>query len=146
MAYSSVIEHSFRPMTTIQKFNVRDTSGAIGINDMVQENNGVFDIDGIVNVCVCNVHNDMVQDEANVDYKNYFLIDKDGSQYYTSSDTLFDDIVAICNLITESEKETGKKIEAFSIVVKEFPSKKQRQGFMKANLKAIIYEDGEVEE
>lgn len=146
MAYTSVIEHSFRPMTTIQKFNVRDTSGAIGINDMVQENNGVFDIDSIVNVCVCNVHNDMVQDEANVDYKNYFLIDKDGSRYYTSSDTLFDDIMAICNLITESEKETGKTIEAFSIVVKQFPSKKQRQGFMKANLKAIIYEGGEIEE
>lgn len=146
MAYSSVIEHSFRPMTTIQKFNVRDTSGAVGINDMVHENNGVFDIDSIVNVCVCNVHNDMVQDENNIDYKNYFLLDKDGSQYYTSSATLFEDIVAICNLITESEKETGKKIEAFSIVVKEFPSKKQRQGFMKANLKAIIYEGGEIEQ
>lgn len=145
MAYSSVIERSFRPMTTIQKFNVRDTSGSIGINDMVKENDGVFAIEGIVNVCVCNVHNDMVKDEANVDYKNYFLIDKAGSQYYTSSETLFDDIVAICNLISEAEKESGKKIEAFSIVVREFPSKKQRQGFMKANLKSIIYEGGEIE-
>ena len=142
MAYRSEIISSARPLSTIEKFNLRDTSGAVGINDAVQKNGGTFLIEGVCNLVVTSVHNDNVKEGNSTDYENYFLLDTDGVGYYTSSETLFSDLEAIFKLIEESER----KVASVSITVKEFPSKSQRQGFMKATLKAIIYEDGEIEE
>ena len=142
MAYRSEIISSARPLSTIEKFNLRDTSGAVGINDAVQKNGGKFQIDGVCNLVVTSVHNDKVKDGNSTDYENYFLMDVDGIGYYTSSETLFSDLEAIFELIEECER----KVASVYIIVKEFPSKSQRQGFMKATLKAIVYEDGEIEE
>ena len=142
MTYRSEIISSARPLSTIEKFNLRDTSGAVGINDAVQKNGGELQIDGICNLVVTSVHNDKVKEGNSTDYENYFLLDVDGIGYYTSSETLFSDLEAIFKLIEESEL----KVACVSIIVKEFPSKSQRQGFMKATLKSIVYEDGTVEE
>lgn len=137
--YKSTIQHSWRQLSTIEKFNLRDTSGAVGINDLVKKGGGVATIENIVNTAVCAVHNDQVKPGNSTDYTNYYLIDSDGVSYYTSSETLYSDIDAIVDLMADEDRE----VAAFSIVVKEFPSKTQQQGFMKASLKAIIYTDGE---
>lgn len=142
--YKSDIVKNFRPMSTIERFNVRDTSGAMGINEMLKANGGVLDIDMVKNFITCKVHNDAVS-RGDKDYINYFLVTAESEMYHTSSDTLAEDIEAICELVSDCEAESGKKVEAFSIRVKEYPSKNNQQGFMKASLKAIIYEGGEIE-
>lgn len=139
--YKSEIIHSWRNLSKIEKFNIRDTSGAIGINDLVNENDGKIVIEGINNFVKTHVFNDMVKD-GNSEYDNYFLIDKDGTAYYTSSETLASDLESITDIMDDDDR----KVDSFSIIVKVFPSKNQRQGFMKASLKAIVYEDGEIEE
>ena len=142
MAYRSEIISSAMPLSTIEKFNLSDTSGAVGINDAVQKNGGAFLIEGVCNLVVTSVHNDKVKEGNSTDYENYFLLDLDGVAYYTSSETLFSDLERIFELIDDSDR----KVASVSIIVKEFPSKSQRQGFMKATLKSIVYEDGTVEE
>jgi hypothetical protein len=142
--YKSDVVKNFRPMSTIERFNVRDTSGAMGINEMLKANGGVLDIEMVKNYITCEVHNDAIL-RGDKDYINHFLVTEDGEMYYTSSDTLAQDIDAICELVSDCEAESGKNVEAFSIRVKEYPSKNNQQGFMKASLKAIIYEGGEIE-
>ena len=142
--YKSNVVRNFRPLSTIERFNVRDTSGAMGINEMLRENGGALDIEMVKNFITCEVHNDAIS-RGDKDYINHFLVTADGEMLYTSSDTLAQDIQAICELVSECEEENGKKVEAFSIRVKEYPSKNNQQGFMKATLKAIIYEGGEIE-
>lgn len=142
--YKSDVVKNFRPLSTIERFNVRDTSGAMGINEMLKANDGALDIEMVKNFITCEVHNDAVS-RGDKDYINYFLITAESEMFYTSSDTLAQDIEAICELVSDCEAESGKKVEAFSIRVKEYPSKNNQQGFMKASLKAIIYEGGEIE-
>lgn len=142
--YKSDVVRNFRPLSTIERFNVRDTSGAMGINEMLKANGGELDIEMVKNFITCAVHNDAIS-RGDKDYINHFLVTAEGDMYYTSSDTLAQDIDAICDLVTDCEVESGKKVEAFSIRVKEYPSKNNQQGFMKASLKAIIYEGGEIE-
>lgn len=142
--YKSDVVKNFRPMSTIERFNVRDTSGAMGINEMLKANGGALDIEMVKNFITCEVHNDAIS-RGDKDYINHFLVTAEGEMYYTSSDTLAQDIEAICELVSDCEVESGKKVEAFSIRVKEYPSKNNQQGFMKASLKAIIYEGGEIE-
>ena len=138
--YNSEVRASWKPLTKIDKFNVRDTGGAISINDMVKENGGAVAIENIVNFVTCNVYNDKIKD-GNTEYTNYFLMDDGGNLYYSSSETLASDIEAITEILSDDERA----VATFSIVVRELPSKTQRQGFMKATLKAIVYADGEVE-
>lgn len=142
--YKSDVVKNFRPLSTIERFNVRDTSGAMGINEMLKANGGALDIEMVTNFITCEVHNDAIS-LGDKDYINHFLVTAEGEMYYTSSDTLAQDIDAICDLVTDCEVDSGKKVKAFSIRVKEYPSKNNPQGFMKASLKAIIYEGGEIE-
>ena len=94
-----------------------------------------------MNTATVSVHNDKVKEGNSTDYENFYLIDADGLAYYTSSETLISDIEAITNLIMDEEKP----VVGFSVIVKVLPSKNQRQGFMKASLKSIIYDSGEIE-
>ena len=142
--YKSNVVRNFRQLSTIERFNVRDTSGAMGINEMLKANGGALDIEMVKNFITCEVHND-ANSRGDKDYINHFLVTADGEMLYTSSDTLAGDIEAICELVDDCEAESGKKVEAFTIRVKEYPSKNNQQGFMKASLKAIIYEGGEIE-
>lgn len=138
--YKAEVVNSWKPLSTVEKFNLRDTSSAIGINALCEENGGRVEIANIVNTATVQVHNDRVKEGNSTDYENFYVIDSDGMAYYTSSETLVSDIEAITDLVNQEDKP----VAGFSIIVKVVPSKSQRQGFMKASLKAIIYETGEV--
>lgn len=138
--YKAEVVNSWKPLSTVEKFNLRDTSSAIGINALCEENGGKIVIENIVNTATVKVHNDKVKEGNSTDYENFYVIDSDGIAYYTSSETLVNDIDAITDMVDDEEKP----VVGFSIIVKILPSKTQRQGFMKASLKAIIYESGEV--
>lgn len=136
--YKAEVVNSWKPLSTIEKFNLRDTSSAIGINALCEENGGRIEIENIVNTATVKVHNDKVKEGNSTDYENFYVIDSDGIAYYTSSETLIGDIDAITDLVDDEYDEENPAV-AFSIIVKILPSKSQRQGFMKASLKAIIY-------
>lgn len=138
--YKAEVVNSWKPLSTVEKFNLRDTSSAIGINALCEENGGRLEIENIVNTATVQIHNDKVKEGNSTDYENFYVIDSDGTAYYTSSETLVSDIEAITDLANQEDK----RVVGFSIIVKVLPSKSQRQGFMKASLKAIIYESGEV--
>lgn len=138
--YKAEVVNSWKPLSTVEKFNLRDTSSAVGINALCEENGGKFEIENIINTATVQIHNDKVKEGNSTDYENFYVIDSDGIAYYTSSETLVSDIEAITDLVNQEEKP----VVGFSIIVKVLPSKSQRQGFMKASLKAIIYESGEV--
>ena len=138
--YKAEVVNSWKPLSTVEKFNLRDTSSAIGINALCEENGGKFEFENIVNTATVHVHNDKVKEGNSTDYDNFYLLDSDGVAYYTSSETLISDIEAITELVDDEDK----LVAGFTIIVKILPSKTQRQGFMKASLKAIIYETGEV--
>lgn len=128
--YKAKLKESFRDLSVVEKFNLRDTTNALSINKNMDET-GAMIIDRVVNYAIMDVHNDALETQ---DYVNLFIMSANGQVYYSSSTSLIEDIIAIGELVGDEENA-----ESFSIKIRTVPSKKQQQGFLKATLENIYY-------
>ena len=109
--YSTKIVSSSRELTVKEKITLKDFNDCTGLDTVVTNEQGfIIDPDVIVEV---QVHNERAKDDK--DYTTIVILDKDGTKYSTSSNSLRDsisDIMDELNSLTDEEK-VGLKIKVF---------------------------------
>lgn len=133
MYESKVIEY-FKELDICEKFACRDTAGATKLVDLLDNNAGRLTIANVTNVVKTAVHNDKLKDD-NKDYNNIFIMTADGDVYYSSSETLWNDLEGMLEVFGDEEQE----VEMFDIYIIAVPSRNNQQAFLKARLLDVKY-------
>lgn len=116
--FNATIIESSRELTTKEKIKFKDTTGAVSIDRAsidkdFNDEKFIINVDGYV---VLDIHNEKAQD--NIDYKNYIIIDKDGTKYVTGSESFFSSFMNMWE-----ELEEAGELDDFQIEVYRQPSK-----------------------
>ena len=119
--YSTKIVTSSRELTVKEKITLKDFNDCVGLDTVVTNEQGfIIDPDVIVEV---QVHNERAKDEK--DYTTIVRLDKDGTKYSTSSNSLRDSISDIMDELADLE-ETDRadlKIKVFKKPSKNYSGK-----------------------
>lgn len=112
--YSVEVAETSRELTGKQKIQLKDTTDCVRLDKATQEGAVLIDVDFFAEL---RIHNEKSEDK---DYKNYVVVDKDGTRYVTGSESFWS---AFRNIFDDME-ETG---EEWQLKVYRMPSK-NRQG------------------
>ena len=108
--YSVKIKEISRDFTVKQRIALKDTSDAIKLDTVCDENSVIIEP---VDYAVLAIHNEK---SDNVDYENYVIIDKNGDKYVTGSPSFWSSFMDIY-------EEMNNEDEAWSIKVYKLDSK-----------------------
>lgn len=119
--YSTKITSASRELTVKEKITLKDFNDCTGLDTVVSNDNGfIIDPDVIVEV---EVHNERAKDDK--DYTTIVILDKDGTKYSTSSNSLRDSISDIMDELNGLSEEDKKdlKIKIFKKPSKNYSGK-----------------------
>ena len=108
--YSVSIKESSRELTAKQRIALKDTTGAVKLDEATQVEPVIINVDMYA---VLDIHNEKSE---NPDYENYIVVDKDGTKYVTGSSSFWSSFM---DIFTEMEGED----EAWTLKVYRVPSK-----------------------
>lgn len=111
--YSVKIAEISKEVTAKQRVMLKDTSNAIKFDAVITNNDEKVVIHPDY-YAVLDIHNE--KSDTNKDYKNYMIVDKDGTKYITGSPSFWDSF----NEIYEEMEDVD---EDYSIVVYKMDSK-----------------------
>lgn len=115
--YKVTIEEVSKELTKTQRISIKDVSDCVRLDEAVATSPEGVTID-VDYFAVLDVHNEKAQDDK--DYKNYIIVDKDGSKFVTGSKSFWN---SFCDINDEMEGED------FSIRVYSKPSKNYRDKY-----------------
>ena len=119
--YNTKIASASRELTAKERIILKDFNDCIGLDTVTNETDGIIlDPDVIVEV---QVHNERAKDDK--DYTTIIILDKNGTKYSTSSNSLRDsisDIMEELKDLSEEDKE-GLKIKVFKKPSKNYKDK-----------------------
>lgn len=119
--YSTKIVSSSRELTVKEKITLKDFNDCTGLDTVVTNEQGfIIDPDVIVEV---EVHNERAKDDK--DYTTIVILDKSGTKYSTSSNSLRDsisDIMEELNGLSDEDK-ADLKIKVFKKPSKNYSGK-----------------------
>ena len=99
--YSTRIVNSSRELTLKERITLKDFNDCVGLDKVVENDKGfIIDPDVIV---VVEVHNERAKDDK--DYTTIIILDKDGTKYSTSSNSLRDSISDIMDELSDLSDE-----------------------------------------
>lgn len=119
--YNTKIVSSSRELTAKERITLKDFNDCIGLDTVTNETDGIIlDPEVIVEV---QVHNERAKDDK--DYTTIIILDKNGTKYSTSSNSLRDSIADIMEELKElSEDERADlKIKVFKKPSKNYNGK-----------------------
>lgn len=124
--YKVTIEEVSKELTKTQRISIKDVSNCVRLDEAVMSSEGnVVEID-VDYYAVLDVHNEKAQDDK--DYKNYIIVDKDGTKFVTGSKSFWN---SFSDIYDEMEGED------FTILVYTKPSKNYRDKyFITCSIKA----------
>lgn len=107
--YEVKVIESSKELTKKETVMYKDLSDAVNISELIDRDSTplVIDVAGYV---VLAVHNEKAKDSQNVDYNNYVVIDKDGTRYYTGSESFFSSFIEIWDEMKGSTEEWNLKV------------------------------------
>lgn len=108
--YSVSIKESSRELTAKQRIALKDTTGAVKLDEATQVEPVIINVDMYA---VLAIHNEKSE---NPDYDNYVVVDKNGTKYVTGSASFWSSFM---DIFTEMEGED----EAWTLKVYRVPSK-----------------------
>lgn len=108
--YSVVIKESSRELTAKQRIALKDTTGAVKLDEATQVEPVIINVDMYA---ILAIHNEKSE---NPDYDNYVVVDKNGTKYVTGSASFWSSFM---DIFTEMEGED----EAWTLKVYRVPSK-----------------------
>ena len=119
--YSTKIVSTSRELTVKEKITLKDFNDCTGLDTVVTNEQGfIIDPDVIVEV---QVHNERAKDDK--DYTTIVILDKDGTKYSTSSNSLRDSISDIMDELADLEEadRADFKIKIFKKPSKNYSGK-----------------------
>ena len=108
--YSVLIKESSRELTAKQRIALKDTTGAVKLDEATQVEPVIINVDMYA---ILAIHNEKSE---NPDYDNYIVVDKNGTKYVTGSASFWSSFM---DIFTEMEGED----EAWTLKVYRVPSK-----------------------
>ena len=119
--YSTKIVSSSRELTVKEKITLKDFNDCTGLDTVVTNEQGfIIDPDVIVEV---EVHNERAKDDK--DYTTIVILDKDGTKYNTSSNSLKESVQDIMDELADLDEadKADLKIKVFKKPSKNYSGK-----------------------
>lgn len=110
VGYSVEITESSKELTGKQKIQVKDTTDCVKLDVATKEAPVTIDVDYYVALLIHNEHSD------DKEYKNYIIVDKNGTRYSTGSESFWSTFVGIY-------EDMSEETEPWQIKVYRMPSK-----------------------
>ena len=107
--YSVKVVESSKELTKKETVMFKDLSDAIILSEFIDEHDGaiIIDVEAYVELAI---HNEKAKDEQNKDYTNYVVVDKNGTRYYTGSESFWSSFMNIWNEMNDSTEEWSLKV------------------------------------
>lgn len=102
--YSVEIAETSKQLSAKERIRIKDTMDAIKLDEATKD--GAIVINPAM-YAVLNIHNEK---SDNVDYKNYIVVDKDGTKYVTGSESFWSSFMNIYEEMDGEQEEWGIKV------------------------------------
>ena len=107
--YSVKVVESSKELTKKETVMFKDLSDALNLSEFIDEHDGavMIDVESWVNLAI---HNEKAKDGQNKDYTNYVVVDKNGTRYYTGSESFWSSFKDIWCEMSDSTEEWSLKV------------------------------------
>lgn len=107
--YSVKVVESSKELTKKETVMFKDLSDAVNLSEFIDEHGGavMVDVESWVELAI---HNEKAKDGQNKDYTNYLVVDKNGTRYYTGSESFWSSFKDIWCDMNDSEEEWSLKV------------------------------------
>lgn len=107
--YSVKVVESSKELTKKEIVMFKDLSDAINLSEFIDEHDGavMIDVESWVELAI---HNEKAKDGQNKDYTNYVVVDKNGTRYYTGSESFWGSFKDIWCEMSDSTEEWCLKV------------------------------------
>lgn len=107
--YSVKVVESSKELTKKETVMFKDLSDAINLSEFIDESHDavIIDVDSFAHL---SIHNERTKDGQNKDYDNYVIVDKNGTRYYTGSNSFWTSFIDIWNEMYECDEEWSLKV------------------------------------
>ena len=107
--YSVKVVESSKELTKKETVMFKDLSDAINLSEFIDEHDGAVMIDAESWVELA-IHNEKAKDGQNKDYTNFVVVDKNGTRYYTGSESFWSSFKDIWCEMSDSTEEWSLKV------------------------------------
>lgn len=107
--YSVKLVESSKELTKKEIVMFKDLSDAVNLSEFIDDNDGAVMIDAELWVELA-IHNEKVKEGQNKDYTSYVVVDKNGTRYYTGSESFWSSLKDIWCEMNDSNEEWCLKV------------------------------------
>lgn len=104
--YEVKIVETSKELSAKERVQLKDTTDAVKLDKATQVEEVIIDVDFFAELAI---HNEKSEDK---DYKNYVVVDKNGTRYVTGSDSFWS---SFRNIVDEMDGETDWAIKAYQM-------------------------------
>lgn len=107
--YSVKVVESSKELTKKETVMFKDLSDAVNLSEFINEHDGavMIDVESWVELAI---HNEKAKDGQNKDYTNFVVVDKNGTRYYTGSESFWSSFKDIWCEMSDSTEEWSLKV------------------------------------
>ena len=107
--YSVKVVESSKELTKKETVMFKDLSDAVNLSEFIDEHDGavMVDVESWVELAI---HNEKAKDGQNKDYNNFVVVDKNGTRYYTGSESFWSSFKNIWCEMSDSTEEWALKV------------------------------------
>lgn len=107
--YSVKVVESSKELTKKETVMFKDLSDALNLSEFIDEHDGavMVDVESWVELAI---HNEKAKDGQNKDYTNFVVVDKNGTRYYTGSESFWSSFKDIWCEMSDSTEEWSLKV------------------------------------
>lgn len=107
--YSVKVVESSKELTKKETVMFKDLSDAVNLSEFIDEQHGpvMIDVESWVELAI---HNENAKDGQDKDYTNYVVVDKNGTRYYTGSQSFWSSFNDIWCDMSGSTEEWSLKV------------------------------------
>ena len=107
--YSVKVVESSKELTKKETVMFKDLSDAVNLSEFIDEHDGAVMVDVELWVELA-IHNEKAKDGQNKDYTNFVVVDKNGTRYYTGSESFWSSFKDIWCEMSDSTEEWSLKV------------------------------------
>ena len=107
--YSVKVVESSKELTKKETVMFKDLSDAVNLSEFIDEQHGAVMID-VESWAELAIHNENAKDGQNKDYTNYVVVDKNGTRYYTGSESFWSSFKDIWCEMYDSTEDWSLKV------------------------------------
>ena len=107
--YSVKVVDSSKELTKKETVMFKDLSDAVNLSEFIDEQHGAVMID-VESWAELAIHNENAKEGQDKDYTNYVVVDKNGTRYYTGSESFWSSFKDIWCEMSDSTEEWSLKV------------------------------------